>query len=278
MTTLFWQEKNYFAFISSRKVTVTAGRLNILLFQLNILILKHLNMENIRPSQQKRQKRAFNFSSEEKLSLIEEVKARPRIWNIGDPLHSNKNAVEQSWEQIGIVLSKPECKAAWISLRESYRYREKVARKAKSGSDGGEPLSEPSISESVDWEFAAEMSFLPNVSQKRKTFTSTTDAEAGTPDAPSPQYDYAPTPYSRPAGQSQSEEVWKKFDSLLQQQQDLIKGREQSESESHFKQAFTGFEYLLKQLPRPVADEACCDFMNTLLEKIAQQRHRSSQN
>lgn len=53
-------------------------------------------------------------------------------------------------------------------MRDSFRYRAKVAEKGKSGSHGGEALTEPSLPETVDWEFSDVMSFLPNVSQKRK--------------------------------------------------------------------------------------------------------------
>ncbi|XP_036334831.1 uncharacterized protein LOC118745489 [Rhagoletis pomonella] len=126
-------------------------------------------MENT-PTTSKRQKRILNFAEEEKRQLIRGVKEWPRIWDITNPLHSNKNAVEQAWVHISNSLGKNvnECKAGWTSLRESYRYHARVARKHKSGSAGGLMLEEPSFSEAIDWEFAEEMAFLPNVSHKRK--------------------------------------------------------------------------------------------------------------
>ncbi|XP_017486276.1 PREDICTED: uncharacterized protein LOC108374767 isoform X3 [Rhagoletis zephyria] len=82
-------------------------------------------------SSSKRQKRILHFTAEEKRKLISAVKENARIWNISDPMHSNKNAVDQAWNRIGVMLEKTveECKAAWVSLRESYRYRAKVAQK-----------------------------------------------------------------------------------------------------------------------------------------------------
>ncbi|XP_067644556.1 uncharacterized protein [Eurosta solidaginis] len=230
----------------------------------------------------KRQKRILHFSSEEKRNLISTVKSKNRIWNIGDPLHSNKNAVDQAWNEIGSTLGKSveECKAAWVSLRESYRYRAKATNKFKSGSAGGEQLSEPYFNEDIDWEFAEEMSFLPNVSEKRRTFITSDDSqneEASTSKRPGSQYEYTPTPpkRSRLASQPQNQEIWQKFDDLLEKQCNALKLRE-SESESPFKEAFAGFEFLLKQLPKKVADEACCNFMYTLLQKVGAEREKSS--
>ncbi|XP_049306186.1 uncharacterized protein LOC125776696 isoform X3 [Bactrocera dorsalis] len=115
----------------------------------------------------------LNFTTLEKCQLVNCVKEWHRIWDISNTLHCNKNAVNQSWLHISNALNKSvdECKSAWISMRESYRYHARVAHKNKSGSDGGEVLETPSFSENVDWVFAEEMSFLMNVSHKRKTFT-----------------------------------------------------------------------------------------------------------
>ncbi|XP_067614272.1 uncharacterized protein [Eurosta solidaginis] len=124
------------------------------------------------------------------------------------------------------------------------------------------------------------MSFLPNVSQKRRTFTTSDDSqneEASTSKRPGSQYEYTPTPpkRSRLASQPQNQEIWQKLDDLLEKQGNALKLRE-SKSESPFKEAFAGFEFLLKQLPKKVVDEACCNFIYTLLQKVGAEREKFS--
>ena len=54
------------------------------------------------PCSSKRQKRTENFDGQQKRQLIEAVKSRPRLWDLNDALHSNKNAIEQAWFQIAV--------------------------------------------------------------------------------------------------------------------------------------------------------------------------------
>lgn len=61
-----------------------------------------------------------------------------------------------------------ECKVAWRSLRQSYRYHCKTAYtrfKTDGNDDDGEidPLETPDI----QWEFASAMAFLQDMSKKR---------------------------------------------------------------------------------------------------------------
>ncbi|XP_067635098.1 uncharacterized protein [Eurosta solidaginis] len=90
----------------------------------------------------KRKKRVLNFTAEEKRALIREVKDWPRIWDTSDPLHCNKNAVDQAWVHLSSSLGKEviESKGAWTSLRESYRYHARASKRQKSGSSGGAAL------------------------------------------------------------------------------------------------------------------------------------------
>ncbi|XP_067635094.1 uncharacterized protein [Eurosta solidaginis] len=90
----------------------------------------------------KLKKRVLNFTAEEKRALIREVKEWPRIWDTSDPLHCNKNAVDQAWVHLSSSLGKEviESKDAWTSLRESYRYHARASKRQKSGSSGGSAL------------------------------------------------------------------------------------------------------------------------------------------
>ncbi|XP_054091781.1 uncharacterized protein LOC128923539 [Zeugodacus cucurbitae] len=233
-------------------------------------------MEDLIPTT-KRQKRIGNFTAGEKQNLIKEVEEWPRIWDITNVLHSNKNAVEQAWVHISNSLGKTvsECKAGWISLRESYRYHAKVARKHKSGSAGGEMLEEPLFSDTVDWEFVEEMAFLPNVSQKRKTFTSPVfeDFDSSSPinradveELNVPQYDYNPTPTTskRKFSGSQNDEAWSRFNNILKKQEDLVAGKKNSP----YAQVLAGFDWLLNKLPRSVGDDMCMEFNSMLLQQV----------
>ncbi|XP_050320101.1 uncharacterized protein LOC126753043 [Bactrocera neohumeralis] len=218
----------------------------------------------------KRQKRIKNFTASEKRKLIKEVEKWPRIWDTKNVMHSNKNALEQAWVHISNSLGKTvsECKVGWISLRESYRYHAKVARKHKSGSARGDP---------IDWEFAEEMSFLPNVSHKRRTSTSPTFEDldssssinrANVEELIIPQFDYSPTPTTsnRTLSGSQNDEAWSRFNNILKKQEDLVAGK----NNSPYAQALGCFDWLLNKLPQSVADDMCMEFNIMLLQKVTE--------
>ncbi|XP_036338267.1 uncharacterized protein LOC118748063 isoform X2 [Rhagoletis pomonella] len=97
-------------------------------------------------------------------------------------------------------------------------------------------LEEPSFSEAIDWEFAEEMAFLPNVSHKRKTFTSPAlfgeesntsplctaeESNVSQPNESCTQYDYDPAPPKRcrSSSTSQNPEVWNRFSTILKKQE-----------------------------------------------------------
>ncbi|XP_039951218.1 uncharacterized protein LOC126765333 isoform X1 [Bactrocera neohumeralis] len=221
----------------------------------------------------KRQKRIKNFTAGEKRELIKAVEEWPRIWDITNVMHSNKNAVEQAWVHISNSVGKTvnECKAGWISLQESCRYHAKVARKYKSGSAGGETLEEPFFSDAIDWDFAEEMAFLPNTSHKRtptfEDFDSASPINRANEEVLSvPQYDYNPTPTtsSRTFRGSQNDEAWNRFNNILKKQEDLVAAK----NNSSYAQVLASFEWLLNKLPRSVGDDMCMEFYSMLLQNV----------
>ncbi|XP_067648063.1 uncharacterized protein [Eurosta solidaginis] len=236
----------------------------------------------------KRKKRVLNFTAEEKRALIREVKEWPRIWDTSDPLHCNKNAVDQAWVHLSSSFGKEvsESKDAWTSLRESYRYHARASKRQKSGSCGGAALDAPIFSEDIDWEFAGEMAFLPNVSQKRRTFTSSSNFSEESSESPldpsedlnstqicdnDPQYDYNPK-RSKPSTLSQSpDEKWGRFNRILKKQEEFLEDRKKSP----YTQALSTFDWLLNELPRSVGDDMCLHINSILLQKI--EEHISSQ-
>ncbi|XP_039968278.1 uncharacterized protein LOC120780069 [Bactrocera tryoni] len=214
----------------------------------------------------KHKNRMLNFTTLEKRQLVNCVKEWPRIWDISNTLHCNKNAVNQSWLHISNALEKSvdECKSAWISMRESYRYHARVANKNKSGSDGGEVLETPSFSENVDWELAEEMSFLMNVSHKRKTFTTPVsfgedshaspihigeDSNVSQTSATDSQhsYDYNPTPTKRRRRLTSpsKNQAWSRFDNILMKQEEMLESRSNTTRSSPYAQALSSFDWLL---------------------------------
>ncbi|XP_036340807.1 uncharacterized protein LOC118750185, partial [Rhagoletis pomonella] len=206
-----------------------------------------------KPSTSKRQKRAVNYTTEDKRPLIKEVEN-------GNEKHCNKYAVDQAWDEISASMDKSvnECKLAWTSLRESYRYRAKGAQKSKSGGAGGDNIPEPIYNDSIDWEFSADMSFLPHVSQKRRTctlpdfreetptctFESESICSSNNNNNSNGAYDYISTPKrNRTSLDKQNTEIRNKLDSLLQAQTKLIQAREVAASEESPKapaEVFTG--------------------------------------
>ncbi|KAL7725200.1 hypothetical protein ACLKA6_018689 [Drosophila palustris] len=70
-----------------------------------------------------------------------------------------------------------DCKSAWRSLRDSYKYHIKASEKkrAKSGSAGGVGPQPPMANEAVEWHLAPYMTFLPELSMQRRTYCSALD-------------------------------------------------------------------------------------------------------
>lgn len=116
--------------------------------------------------------RINTFSTEEKRLLAAAVQENRCIWDLSDPLHQNHGAVDAAWKRIATKLVKnvEECKKAWISLKDSNRYRKKINPK-KSGSSGGVRMGDVDEEvEIVEWEFQKDLDFLPDVSKSRSTF------------------------------------------------------------------------------------------------------------
>ncbi|XP_070852729.1 uncharacterized protein [Drosophila suzukii] len=123
-----------------------------------------------------RQKCHQEFSSEEKVSLIQAVEERPVLWDLTHKKHFDAVFMKRTWEEIALVIDKDynSCKLAWKSLQDSLKYHNKV-RKQKSGRAGGDLLEKPSGKECAEWEFAPYMDFLPDVSSQRSRATAISD-------------------------------------------------------------------------------------------------------
>ncbi|XP_067628535.1 uncharacterized protein [Eurosta solidaginis] len=113
--------------------------------------LEKLEMEINIAAAPNRKKRVLNFTAEKKRALIREVKEWPGIWDTSDPLHCNKNAVDQAWVHLSSSLGKEviESKDAWTRIRESYRYHARASKRQKRGSSDGAALDEPKFSEEI---------------------------------------------------------------------------------------------------------------------------------
>ncbi|XP_067615824.1 uncharacterized protein [Eurosta solidaginis] len=136
------------------------------------------------------------------------------------------------------------------------------------------------------WEFAGEMAFLPNVSQKRMTLTSLSNFSEESSQSPldpsedlnstqisdnDSQYDYNPK-RSKPYTLSQSpDEKWGRFNRILNKQEEFLEDRKKSP----YAQALSTFDWLLNKLPRSVGDDMCLHINSILLQKIVE--HKSSQ-
>nr|XP_043067371.1 transcription factor Adf-1-like isoform X1 [Drosophila bipectinata] len=113
---------------------------------------------------------------EDKLKLISAIRARPIIWDLTHELHFNYTSLNNAWEAVAAELRKDvkDCKRAWKSLRACMRYHQKISRKKKpSGSAGGSVVPGPKASDDYDWDFASEMAFLSDLSEKRRHRTTT---------------------------------------------------------------------------------------------------------
>ncbi|KAL7739177.1 hypothetical protein ACLKA6_011932 [Drosophila palustris] len=130
-------------------------------------------------NKQQNKSRIDVIENEERIRLIEEVRERPIIWDLTDKKHFDATFIKSAWESIAEALNKPvqDCKSAWRSLRDSYKYHIKASEKkrAKSGSAGGVGPQPPMANEAVEWHLAPYMAFLPELSMQRRTYCSALD-------------------------------------------------------------------------------------------------------
>lgn len=125
--------------------------------------------------------RMQGFTIEDKKKLAAAVKENSCIWDLSEPLHHNNSAVDLAWKKVAaeLVRNVDETKKAWTSLKDSNRYRKRASNK-KSGSSGGVVFQEDQDVEIIEWEFAKDLEFLPDLSKKRNTFKTITNADEET--------------------------------------------------------------------------------------------------
>ncbi|XP_022220786.1 uncharacterized protein LOC111072989 isoform X2 [Drosophila obscura] len=116
-----------------------------------------------------RTKRLEEFDCRDKLKLIKTVEKRILIWDMRHKKHFDATALQSAWASVAAEMNKDvfSCKNAWKSLRDSYRYHMKLAKKAqgqaKSEDADWDPLADSKSKkdkESVKWRFAPHMEFL----------------------------------------------------------------------------------------------------------------------
>lgn len=223
----------------------------------------------------KRQRRNVFFTAEDKKLLASAVQDHPMIWDLSHQEHYNVNAVNLAWKEIAADLNRipSECKTAWIALRESHRYRQRISKK-KSGSSGGDPVQPPECVE-LDWEFAEDLAFLPNVSKKRRTLTST---EADSVDVENQSSSVSNYSYqSRPTGRSKSqdnESVSRLAENISQFIEQTLSTSAPSTDDHRMINhvALANVDRMLQQLPATIAEDAIFEITSLLYAKIQQNR------
>lgn len=222
------------------------------------------------------------FPLRKKKALAAAVKARPVIWDLADAEHYNNNAIKLAWKQIGSELSRTpgNCKTAWIALRESHRYRKNVAMK-KSGSDGGVPIPRPPSD--VEWEFAEDLAFLPDISRKRKTMTTAKDDSLVVdeerseptlePTGSSSNYFYQTGPSKNTKEDEAVTFLATNINHLISVQRSSIAQPASAEDDQiKHKTALTNIDRMLQKLPDDVVEDVLFDFTSLVYRKIREYR------
>lgn len=109
-----------------------------------------------------RNHRCEDFGTDAKIALILAVQERPVLWDLNDKRHFDSACSKEAWISIGEQFNKSvhECRLAWKSLRDSYRYHQKrAAKKKKKGND------------EIDWHLAPYLSFLRGTNSKKRSFS-----------------------------------------------------------------------------------------------------------
>ncbi|EAT41210.1 AAEL007133-PA [Aedes aegypti] len=226
---------------------------------------------------QKKRRRTDFFSSEDKKQLAAAVKGRPEIWDLSNRDHYNSGAIDRAWREIAKQLNRTcdMCKTAWISLRESHRYRKKIVQK-KSGSEGGEPLPGPSSS-CLEWEFAEDLSFLPDTSRKRKTFSTTKQSESAAHEIEQERTEEeGRTNYFYQSPRSENKKPSKEDDSLSVLASNITSlidySKTLEDSPLVFQTALANIDRVLQRLSPDVAEDAIYEMTTLLYRKIKEQQ------
>lgn len=229
----------------------------------------------------KRKSRTEYFLAEEKKRLAHEVKGRPQIWDTTNAQHHNHAAVAMAWREIaGILLrTSDSCKTAWIALKESHRYRKNQLLK-KSGSDGGQPIPGPSFAAGMDWEFAEDLAFLPDVSRKRKTFKSSeprsqdpadlivVENERSDTESPRTNYFYQTRPASKvpPKDDESVDKLAENINQLIEYQKATPVSVD--ENPMMHKTALANIDRMLQKLPPDVVEDTLFEITVLIYNKL----------
>ncbi|XP_034114773.2 zinc finger protein 699-like isoform X1 [Drosophila albomicans] len=119
-------------------------------------------------------KRLLRFDKNDKIRLIAAVRLRRLLWDVRDSEHKDLTCVKEAWQSVGAEMGREanECKVAWRSLRQSYRYHCKAANSrfnvdCDSDDDVDKGDVDPLETPDIHWEFATHMVFLQEMSGKR---------------------------------------------------------------------------------------------------------------
>ncbi|XP_034489075.1 zinc finger protein 880-like [Drosophila innubila] len=117
-------------------------------------------------------KRLLRFEKKEKIRLIAAVRVRRLLWDMLDSEHNDMMGVKEAWQSVGSEIGRDpnDCKVAWRSLRQSYRYHCKAANsRLKIGEDDDEGEVDPLETRDIQWVFADHMAFLKEMSKEKRS-------------------------------------------------------------------------------------------------------------
>ncbi|XP_064550110.1 zinc finger protein 836-like [Drosophila montana] len=115
-------------------------------------------------------KKCLRFKNEDKSRLIAAVRVRRLLWDLKDSEHNDLISIKAAWQSVGAEMRRDpqECKVAWRSLRQSYRYHCKTAyTRIKIDGEDNEGETDPLETPDIQWEFADDMAFLQDLTRKR---------------------------------------------------------------------------------------------------------------
>lgn len=135
--------------------------------------------------------RLGEFKTDDKIVLIQSVQTKPILWDTNHERHFHGPLLKKAWERVAAEVNRDvkSCKAAWKSLRDSYKYYRNT-KKSKSGNTQEDE-------DYVEWKFAEHMAFLPGSTTLQRTRSSTYAADE--------------TEAAQDQGQDQYEELEMKF-------------------------------------------------------------------
>jgi len=149
-------------------------------------------------------------------------------------------------------------------MREGFRYRAKAGKLKPSGSSGGYAIVQPKFDDNMAFDFARDLSFLEDNSQKRATYNSMSQGDSNS-ESCSQKYVYQNKKAKGPSNNNAKEEV---IAQIMNNQNELLKNMEVKNQGMKYDGFWRYLDSCMENLPQVVAMDLHRRFLEMVTEKV----------